>query len=65
VYDADYSGECNPDSIRAYVYTKTTRGNPLDDIYEIDEYLVNGVDIYIYIYMKFARATALRVYGIG
>ena len=50
MYDADYSGECNPDSIRAYVYTKTTRGNPLDDIYEIDEYLVNGVDIYIYIY---------------
>ena len=47
MYDADYSGECNADSIRVYVYTKTARGNRLDDIYEIDEYLLNGVDIYI------------------
>lgn len=47
MYDADYSGECNADSIRVYVYAITARGNPLDDIYEIDEYLLNGFDIYI------------------
>ena len=44
--DADYSGECNADSVRRYAYTKTSRGKPMDDNYEIDEYQLNGVGIY-------------------
>jgi len=53
LYDADYSRGCDADLVRRYAYAKTSRGNPIHDIYEIDKYLFNGV----YLYMQLARAT--------
>jgi hypothetical protein len=43
--DADYSRGCDADLFRRYAYTKPSRGNPIHDIYEIDKYLFNGVDL--------------------
>jgi hypothetical protein len=53
LYDADYSRGCDADLVKWYAYTKTSRGNPIHDIYEIANYLFNGVDLC----MQLARAT--------
>jgi hypothetical protein len=44
------SAALNADLVGRYAFTKTSRGNHINDNYEIDKYLLNGVEIYIYIY---------------
>ena len=53
LYDADYSRGCDADLVRRYVYTKTSRWNPIHDIYEIDKYMFNEVDLCV----QLARVT--------
>ena len=53
LFYADYSRGCDADLVRRYVFTKTSRGNPIHDIYEIDTYMFNEVDQCV----QLARAT--------